>query len=260
MNAVLRELMGWQISVEGGVFTSWVAKNRRLCLTAGRGLFIRRNRSTYKEFVCICFAMGAKLPQDSAIQFVRSKSASLGTTRHRVDKIYSDLRVALAWMEHRLSLKKEYSSAVVEPDSCRTGSSQRGAVRRHLGRTLVLTPRGKRTWSSFALPPSASKAKGRGMGAEKISEITKPMERVKSNCIVAPDGGPAFQICGKKARTRLTRRGVPHSTYLHTGGKAGQEDTHRGSSQNSEEASNTQATCSQGAMSRLDHARWGQQG
>ena len=189
--------------------------NPQLAFTPLLNFVHSKEQIDYKEFVCICFAMGAKLPQDSAIQFVRSKGASLGTTRHRVDKIYGDLRVALAWMEHRLSLKKEYSSAVVEPDSCRTGSSQRGAVRRHLGRTLVLTPRGKRTWSSFALPPSASKAKGRGMGAEKISEITKPMERVKSNCIVAPDGGPAFKSVAKKQGHALLG-GVSHIRHIFT--------------------------------------------
>eukprot|EP00435_Cladocopium_sp_Y103_P040967 s1296_g11.t1 len=169
----------------------------------------------YKEFVCICFAMGAKLPQDSAIQCVRSKGASLGTTRHRVDKIYSDLRVALAWSEHRLSRRRQYESSVVEPDSCRTGSSRHGAVRVHTGRTLVLTPRGKRTWSSFALPPSTSKAKGRGMAPEKISEIEQPMQRVKPNCIVAPDGGPAFKSVTKQQGHALLK-GVSHLRHIFT--------------------------------------------
>ena len=189
--------------------------NAHLAFTPLSSFVCSKEPINYKEFLCICFAMGAKLPQDSAIQFVRSEGASLATTRHRVDKIYGDLRVALAWMEHRLSRRQEYVSTVVEPDSCRTGSSNDGGMRRHTGRTLVLTPRGKRTWSSFALPTSTSKAKGRGMGAEKISEITKPMERVKPNCILAPDGGPAFKSVAKKQGHALLG-GVSHIKHVFT--------------------------------------------
>ena len=169
----------------------------------------------YKEFLCICFCLGAKIPQDSAIQLVRSKTASLGTTRHRVDSIYGELRVALAWSEHRLSRRQQFDSCIVEPDSCRTGSSEKGAVRTHTGRTLVLTPRGQRTWSTFALPTSTSKTNGRGMGAEKISEVTKPIQRVKSNCILAPDGGPAFKSVAKKQGLALLG-GVSHIRHVFT--------------------------------------------
>eukprot|EP00438_Fugacium_kawagutii_P034677 Skav219064 [mRNA] locus=scaffold1033:90657:91762:- [translate_table: standard] len=132
----------------------------------------------YKQFLCICFCMGAKIPQDSAIQFVRTSGGSLSGARHRVENIYGDLRMALAWQEHRLSARRHYASAVVEPDTCRTGSSNKDDARAHVGRTLVLTPPDKRSWSSFALPPSKSKEKSRGMGAEKISEVQKPLERV----------------------------------------------------------------------------------
>ena len=59
----------------------------------------------HKQFLCICFCLGAKIPQDSAIQLVRSKAASLGTTRHRADSIYGELRVALAWKEHLLPFR-----------------------------------------------------------------------------------------------------------------------------------------------------------
>ena len=105
----------------------------------------------HKEFLCICFCLGAKIPQGSAIQLVRSKAASLGTTRHRVDSIYGELRVAHAWKEHRLPFRwilsrwwgmdawteqiashwgaaicaQQFDSVIVEPGSCRSTVAHR---------------------------------------------------------------------------------------------------------------------------------------
>lgn len=92
----------------------------------------------YKQFLCICFCVGPRICQGSAIQFVQSNNTSLAKTRHRVDNIYGDLRVPLAWREHRLSRRRRYNSAAVEPDACRAGSSNTDAAPRR--RALALTP------------------------------------------------------------------------------------------------------------------------
>ena len=174
----------------------------------------------YAMFLRMANALGCKTPNDAAAHYVRREGQSTVAAEGVIRRLYSPLKIAMAYKEVKRSQQMTFRDDFIEPDSTRTGSKKKGLtnpqMRQHHGKTLVVKSRFSKKWSALPLKPRETK-KGRGGGGpETRQEVSKAVEVAAGpGTIVSPDGAIAFKSAAKAAG-RPVLHGVNHNQKIFT--------------------------------------------
>ena len=173
----------------------------------------------YQMCLRTAYALGCKLSNDQACHFVRRANESVRTVENKVNALYRCFKVALAYLETVKANTTVFENDVVEPDSCRTGSTRKGstaATKGNHGRTLVVKGRFKKEWVVKSLCSKDSKT-GPGCGGPvSLPEVEEPIAKLFGlGTVVAPDGSKALHSAAKKAG-KPSLKGVSHFTKVFT--------------------------------------------
>ena len=77
----------------------------------------------YAMLLRSAYAIGCKLPLDSAVQMIRRKTDTVRYAEDMIGGFYKKIKVALAYSEVKLSKQVVFTDDVVEPDSGRFGKT-----------------------------------------------------------------------------------------------------------------------------------------
>ena len=174
----------------------------------------------YAMFLRVAYALGCKTPNDAAAHYVRREGQSTVAAEAVIRRLYSPLKIALAYKEVKRSQCMTFVNDIIEPDTTRTASKKKGVanpqMQQHHGRTLVVKSRFSKKWSALPLRARETK-KGRGGGGpETLKEVSKAVEVAAGpGTVVSPDGAIAFKSAAQSAG-RPVLQGVNHNQKIFT--------------------------------------------